>query len=315
MNPVEPLAAPQRQHLRYLLEQGLPLASRPYRVLAERIGAGEDEVLEQVRRWDEDGLFRRFGVILHHRALGYTANAMLVLDVADAEVDAVGRALAHETIVSLCYRRPRRLPMWPYNLFCMIHGQWNARSRPCWSATPCARHRTAGCSACAPTSSAAAATPRRRPTWSAAMDEFDRRLLNRLQHGLPLEPHPYALLAAELDCREEDILRRLDDLLDDGTLTRFGPLFDIEPLGGAFTLAAMSVPEARFEEIAALLAGWPQVAHNYRREHALNMWLVVACDSPAEVAETLARLERESGLAVLDLPKEATYHVGLHFPL
>lgn len=88
------------------------------------------------------------------------------------------------------------------------------------------------------------------------MDEFDRRLLNRLQHGLPLEPHPYALLA-----------------------------------------------------------GWPQVAHNYRREHALNMWLVVACDSPAEVAETLARLERESGLAVLDLPKEATYHVGLHFPL
>lgn len=113
MNPVEPLAAPQRQHLRYLLEQGLPLASRPYRVLAERIGAGEDEVLEQVRRWDEDGLFRRFGVILHHRALGYTANAMLVLDVADAEVDAVGRALAHETIVSLCYRRPRRLPMWP----------------------------------------------------------------------------------------------------------------------------------------------------------------------------------------------------------
>ncbi len=103
------------------------------------------------------------------------------------------------------------------------------------------------------------------------MDEFDRRLLNRLQHGLPLEPHPYALLAAELDCREEDILRRLDDLLDDGTLTRFGPLFDIEPLGGAFTLAAMSVPEARFEEIAALLAGWPQVAHNYRREHALNM--------------------------------------------
>lgn len=65
----------------------------------------------------------------------------------------------------------------------------------------------------------------------------------------------------------------------------------------------MSVPEARFEEIAALLAGWPQVAHNYRREHALNMWLVVACDSPAEVAETLARLERESGLAVPTCPR------------
>lgn len=319
MNPVEPLAAPQRQHLRYLLEQGLPLASRPYRVLAERIGAGEDEVLEQVRRWDEDGLFRRFGVILHHRALGYTANAMLVLDVADAEVDAVGRALAHETIVSLCYRRPRRLPMWPYNLFCMIHGRERGEverqieallERHALRQTPhrwlfsLRAYKQCGGRYTAPPA-----------TWSAAMDEFDRRLLNRLQHGLPLEPHPYALLAAELDCREEDILRRLDDLLDDGTLTRFGPLFDIEPLGGAFTLAAMSVPEARFEEIAALLAGWPQVAHNYRREHALNMWLVVACDSPAEVAETLARLERESGLAVLDLPKEATYHVGLHFPL
>ena len=107
MNPVEP--SPRRSGNTCATCWNRPAAGQP--VLAERIGAGEDEVLEQVRRWDEDGLFRRFGVILHHRALGYTANAMLVLDVADAEVDVVGRALAHETIVSLCYRRPRRLPM------------------------------------------------------------------------------------------------------------------------------------------------------------------------------------------------------------
>ncbi|MNZ56482.1 hypothetical protein D3C78_744290 [compost metagenome] len=147
------------------------------------------------------------------------------------------------------------------------------------------------------------------------MDEFDRRLLDRLQHGLPLEPHPYALLAAELNCTEEVLLARLQYLLDDGTLTRFGPMFDIEPLGGAFTLAAMSVPQNRFKEVAAQLRAMPEVAHNYQREHRLNMWFVLACESPEQVSATLDRIEKETGLPVISLPKERTYHVGLHFSL
>lgn len=100
------------------------------------------------------------------------------------------------------------------------------------------------------------------------MDELDRRLINRLQHGLPLVRHPWQALAEELGADPQTLRERVQALLDDGTLTRFGPMFDIERLGGAFTLAALSVPEDRFDAVAELLAAMPEVAHNYRREHA-----------------------------------------------
>ena len=90
-------------------------------------------------------------------------------------------------------------------------------------------------------------------------------------------------------------------------------MFDIERLGGAFTLAALSVPEDRFDAVAELLAAMPEVAHNYRREHAWNMWFVLGCATPQGIADTIARIEAETSLPVLNLPKEETYHVGLHF--
>lgn len=147
------------------------------------------------------------------------------------------------------------------------------------------------------------------------MDDFDRQLINRLQHGLPLVRRPWEALAEELGSSSETLRARVRALLDDGTLTRFGPMFDIERLGGAFTLAALSVPEARFDEVAALLEAMPEVAHNYRREHAWNMWFVLGCATPQGIAETVARIEAQTGLPVLNLPKEETYHVGLHFPV
>ena len=113
----------QALQLRRLLEAGLPLATRPYQVLAERIGANEEAVLDQVRRWSESGLFRRVGLVLKHRAMGFRANAMLVMNIPDDQVDEVGRKLGQAAGVNLCYQRPRRLPDWPYNLFCMVHGR------------------------------------------------------------------------------------------------------------------------------------------------------------------------------------------------
>ena len=117
------LSTQQRLQLCRLLEEGLPLVSQPYRLLAQQIGAEEAAVLAQVQRWQAEGLFRRVGLVLRHRALGFAAYAMLVLDVPDAEVDAVGERLGRIEGITLCYRRPRRLPQWPYNLFCMVHGQ------------------------------------------------------------------------------------------------------------------------------------------------------------------------------------------------
>lgn len=113
----------QAMQLRRLLEAGLPLATRPYQVLAERLGASEAAVLEQVRLWSESGLFRRVGLVIKHRAMGFRANAMLVMDIPDEQVDEVGRKLGEAAGVNLCYQRPRRLPDWPYNLFCMVHGR------------------------------------------------------------------------------------------------------------------------------------------------------------------------------------------------
>ncbi|OYY92357.1 MAG: hypothetical protein B7Y41_16285 [Hydrogenophilales bacterium 28-61-23] len=105
------------------LEGGITLSPRPYAVLAARLGTGEDAILARLARLLKLGVIRRFGVVVRHRELGYAANAMVVWDVPDDEVSAVGRLLARQQAVTLCYRRPRQLPDWRYNLFSMVHGQ------------------------------------------------------------------------------------------------------------------------------------------------------------------------------------------------
>jgi len=120
---ITPLNHEQMLDLRQCLERGLPVVKRPYDDLAERIGAHHDQVLQQMQQWQEQGLFRRVGLVLNHRALGFVANAMLVLDVPDALVDEVGTRLGRAPRINLCYQRPRRLPLWRYNLFCMVHGR------------------------------------------------------------------------------------------------------------------------------------------------------------------------------------------------
>ncbi|MCB1941307.1 MAG: Lrp/AsnC family transcriptional regulator [Candidatus Accumulibacter sp.] len=120
--PPRPLDEFERR-LVMALQEGLPLFIRPFSVLASRVGCDEREVLERIRRWCAEGVIKRFGVVVRHHELGYTANAMLVHDIPDDAVGAIGEALAREPGVTLCYQRPRLPPEWPYNLFCMIHGQ------------------------------------------------------------------------------------------------------------------------------------------------------------------------------------------------
>jgi DNA-binding Lrp family transcriptional regulator len=106
-----------------ILQGGLPMVSEPYREIAERLGTSEVTILEQISDWQKAGIIKRFGVVVRHHELGYTANAMVVWDIPDHQVEAVGQQLAKDQAVSLCYQRPRRLPDWHYNLFCMIHGK------------------------------------------------------------------------------------------------------------------------------------------------------------------------------------------------
>lgn len=104
------------------LQDGLPLVERPYQSIGEEIGLSEDEVIARIKQLIDSGVFKRFGIVVRHRELGYRANAMVVWDVADKDVAQYGQRMSNYRFVSLCYRRPRILPAWPYNLFCMIHG-------------------------------------------------------------------------------------------------------------------------------------------------------------------------------------------------
>ncbi|MDK9702305.1 MAG: Lrp/AsnC family transcriptional regulator [Sulfuritalea sp.] len=153
------------------------------------------------------------------------------------------------------------------------------------------------------------ARPGRGP--AADLDEVDRRLINALQGGFPLVAAPYRQVAASLGLGEAELLRRLDSLLERHVLTRFGPMFQIERAGGAFVLAALRVPEADFERVTALVNAFPEVAHNYRREHELNMWFVLATATPQGIAETIAAIEAATGLEVFAFPKEREYFVEM----
>jgi len=140
-----------------------------------------------------------------------------------------------------------------------------------------------------------------------SLDAVDRRILNALQGGFPIAERPFKEAAGDIGLEEADLIARIQVLLDSKVLSRFGPLYNAENLDGAVTLAALAVPEERFDEVTALVNGFSEVAHNYRREHRFNMWFVVACMEPARVQEVLREIEEQSGLAVLDLPKEEEF--------
>lgn len=143
------------------------------------------------------------------------------------------------------------------------------------------------------------------------LDSVDRRIVNALQDGFPICDRPFAAAAENLGIAEDALMRRIQRLLDDGLLTRFGPLYDPVALGGAVTLAAMTVPEDRFDAVAEIVNAFPEVAHNYARAHLLNMWFVVAAEDEATVADTLRRIREATGLPVLSFPKECEYALDL----
>lgn len=143
------------------------------------------------------------------------------------------------------------------------------------------------------------------------MDDLDRRIINGLQGSFPIAPRPFRDAARNLGTDEATLITRLKRMLEEGVLTRFGPLYNADRLGGAFTLCAMTVPTAEFERVAAAVNAFPEVAHNYERAHRLNMWFVLATGDPARIAQVVARIEARTGCAVMELPKEEEYFVDL----
>lgn len=147
------------------------------------------------------------------------------------------------------------------------------------------------------------------------MDEIDRELINHLQDGIDVTDRPFAEVAKTLEITEESAVERLQRLVDDGKLSRFGPLYNAEKLGGAVTLAAMAVPETHYEKVAEQVNAHPEVSHNYAREHELNMWFVLSTERPEQIEQTLGAIESETDLPVYNMPREKEYYIGLRFQL
>lgn len=145
------------------------------------------------------------------------------------------------------------------------------------------------------------------------MDALDRRIINELQGGFPVCEYPYREVADRLGSTESELITRIGCMLDDGLLTRFGPMYHAENMGGALSLCAMRVPHDRFEAVAAMVNAFPEVAHNYQRDHAMNMWFVLATETPGAQQAAIERIEAETGLRVFNLPKLEEFYVGLHF--
>ena len=143
------------------------------------------------------------------------------------------------------------------------------------------------------------------------MDDLDRAIINALQGGFPICDHPYAEVAARFHIGEQELIARIGCLLDNKVLSRFGPMFHAERMGGSLSLAAMKIPASDFERVAEIVNAMPEVAHNYARDHLLSMWFVLATETPQAHAAALEKIERETGYPVYDMPKIKEYFVGL----
>ena len=136
-----------------------------------------------------------------------------------------------------------------------------------------------------------------------------------MQRGLPIAERPFLEIAQQLDCSEAEVLERLNLLMANKVLTRFGPMFDAVYLGGAFTLAALAVPEDDFDKVTEQVNSFEQIAHNYRRTHRFNMWFVIATEEADEIARVITAIEEKTGLSVLNTPKLKEFYVGLYLPV
>jgi DNA-binding Lrp family transcriptional regulator len=140
-------------------------------------------------------------------------------------------------------------------------------------------------------------------TMAAVLDDADRAIVNTLQSGFPLTPRPYAEVAEHLGLSEHELIRRIGSLLNRGVLTRFGPMYNAERMGGAFCLCALAVSLDRLDEVMMQVNAHAEVAHNYLREHELNMWFVIATERAEDVERVRQEIEDETGLPVFAFPK------------
>jgi len=146
------------------------------------------------------------------------------------------------------------------------------------------------------------------------MEDIQRRLLDAYQKQMPVSPTPYADIARELGVSEDAVLAALKEMTENGMVSRVGPVFRPGTIGNS-TLAAMAVPASQLERVAALVNTYPEVNHNYEREHRLNLWFVITAGSEKRIQEILDDIEERTSIPVMSLPMQEAYHIDLGFRL
>ncbi|HEY9080186.1 Lrp/AsnC family transcriptional regulator [Magnetovibrio sp.] len=146
------------------------------------------------------------------------------------------------------------------------------------------------------------------------MNDADKRLLDDFQRDFPLVARPYAEIGKHLGMSEDDVIQAYANLMDQKYISRIGAVVAPNRVG-ASTLAAMSVPQDRLEEVAELVSSFDEVNHNYEREHDINLWFVVAADNVMRVGAVLDRIEAQTDISVMSLPIIEDYHLDLGFKL
>ena len=146
------------------------------------------------------------------------------------------------------------------------------------------------------------------------MLDFEKRLLDEFQRDLPLTPRPFAMIAERLGVDEQTVVDTLSRFHAEGLISRVGAVVPPNRIG-ASTLAAMAVLADRLQSVADLVSAYPEVNHNYEREHRLNLWFVVAAPDRDRIDTVLGEIKERTGLRVLDLPMIESFHLDLGFPL
>ncbi len=144
---------------------------------------------------------------------------------------------------------------------------------------------------------------------------IDKQIMNHLQGGFPVCENPWDAISSQLGIDVDQLIERIETMQQAGFISRFGPLYNAHEMGGGLSLAAMQIDADDFDRVADIVNGFQQVAHNYEREHQLNMWFVIATEFPYQVAEVIQQIEDSTGYRVYNMPKQEEYFLGLRFEL
>ena len=148
----------------------------------------------------------------------------------------------------------------------------------------------------------------------AMLNLLQKQLLNNYQHDFPLSPTPYHDIALSLGVTEDDVLSALTELTENQYISRIGPIISPNQIGIS-TLVAMAVPEEQLHHVADIVNRYPEVNHNYEREHRFNLWFVVIASDSKDLQSVISGIENQTGLNTMQLPLLADYFINLGFEL